>query len=81
MKALITGASSGIGTSCARKFAANGYDLLLNGRNELKLEELKQELESEYHIQVYLLPFDVRDFNVAKSSRSEERRVGKELRR
>jgi short-subunit dehydrogenase len=34
---LITGASSGIGEGCARKFAMNGYRLILNGRNVEKL--------------------------------------------
>lgn len=34
---LITGASSGIGEGCARKFAMNGYRLILNGRNMEKL--------------------------------------------
>ena len=42
---LITGATSGIGEGCARKFAAMGSKLILNGRNTEKLENLKQELE------------------------------------
>ena len=37
----ITGASSGIGEGCARKFASQGSDLILNARNVAKLEELK----------------------------------------
>ena len=40
----ITGASSGIGEGCARKFASQGSDLILNARNVAKLEELKKVL-------------------------------------
>lgn len=43
---LITGASSGIGEGCARKFAMNGYRLILNGRNVEKLTAVKRELEN-----------------------------------
>ena len=50
---LITGASSGIGEGCARKFAMNGYRLILNGRNVEKLTAVKRELETEYHADVY----------------------------
>ena len=57
----ITGASSVIGEGCARKFAKEGWNLILNARTVSKLEELKAELEKEYGIQVYVLPFDVRD--------------------
>ena len=57
----ITGASSGIGEGCARKFASQGSDLILNARNVAKLEELKKELETKYGVRVCLLPFDVRD--------------------
>lgn len=62
---LITGAGSGIGEGCARKFASEGWDLILNARNEAKLEEIKRELESLHDIRVYLLPFDVRDRHAA----------------
>ena len=59
--AFITGASSGIGAACARKFAQGGYTLLLNARSVDKLQALKTELETTYGTDVLLLPFDVRD--------------------
>lgn len=62
---LITGATSGIGEGCARKFASHGANLILNGRNVEKLEKLKAELESKYNVKVLLLPFDVRDRKAA----------------
>lgn len=61
----ITGASSGIGEGCARKFASQGADLILNARNVAKLEVLKQDLEQQYGVRVLLLPFDVRDRQAA----------------
>ncbi|HEY5499289.1 MAG TPA: SDR family NAD(P)-dependent oxidoreductase [Bacteroidales bacterium] len=64
----ITGASSGIGEGCARKFASAGSDLILNARNNEKLIALKSELESKYGIEVHLLPFDVRDRDAAHTS-------------
>ncbi|WP_321331570.1 SDR family NAD(P)-dependent oxidoreductase [uncultured Bacteroides sp.] len=64
----ITGASSGIGKGCARKFASKGSDLILNARNVNALEALKIELESEYDIHIYLLPFDVCDREAIKTS-------------
>ena len=62
---LITGASSGIGAGCARKFASQGASLILNARNEEKLSALKEELEQQYGARVCLLPFDVRDRKTA----------------
>ena len=44
----ITGASSGIGAGCARKFASQGASLILNARNVNKLSALKEELEKQY---------------------------------
>lgn len=57
---LITGATSGIGEGCARKFASMGANLILNGRNVEKLNQLKQELNA-LGVEVLTLPFDVRD--------------------
>ena len=65
---LITGASSGIGEGCARKFAMNGHRLILNGRNVEKLNAVKDELEEKYGVEVWLLPFDVRDRAVARAA-------------
>ena len=61
----MTGASSGIGAGCARKFASQGASLILNARNEEKLSALKEELEQQYGARVCLLPFDVRDRKTA----------------
>jgi hypothetical protein len=61
---LITGATSGIGLGCARKFAANGDRLILTGRNSQKLETIKEELESK-GTAVLTLSFDVRDREAA----------------
>ena len=57
---LITGATSGIGLSCARKFAENGDRLILTGRNAQRLEEIRKELTAK-GTQVLTLVFDVRD--------------------
>ncbi|MGE5521720.1 MAG: SDR family NAD(P)-dependent oxidoreductase, partial [Candidatus Dadabacteria bacterium] len=64
----ITGATSGFGEACAYKFAAAKYDLILNGRREERLKNLKQKLEGEYGVSCYLLPFDVRDNEAVKQS-------------
>ena len=42
----ITGATSGFGEACARKFAAAGAHLILTGRRKDRLEALKHELEN-----------------------------------
>src|SRR5690242_5160377 len=57
----ITGATSGIGKACADQFAANGDKLIINGRREERLEELKKELEGKYQSEVLCAPFDVQN--------------------
>ncbi|MCQ2345652.1 MAG: SDR family oxidoreductase [Paludibacteraceae bacterium] len=64
----ITGASSGIGEACARKFAANGCRLILNARRADKLQTLAEALRQEFGTECHILPFDVRDREVARQA-------------
>ena len=50
MKALITGASSGLGLEMARLLAEKGYDLILVARRKERLEELKESLKVDVQI-------------------------------
>ncbi len=58
---LITGATAGFGEACAYKFAENGYNLILNGRRNERLELLKEKLQKLFNVNIHLLPFDVRN--------------------
>jgi NADP-dependent 3-hydroxy acid dehydrogenase YdfG len=57
---LITGATAGFGKACAEKFAENGHDLIITGRRDERLQQLKKRLEVEQGIEVLTLSFDVR---------------------
>jgi NADP-dependent 3-hydroxy acid dehydrogenase YdfG len=57
----ITGASSGFGKACAEKFACHGYDLIINGRREDRLLELKDHLEKKYNTAILVSAFDVQN--------------------
>lgn len=58
-RALITGASSGIGRAFAEALARRGMNLLLIARNEEALDELGQELAERYQVEVHILPLDL----------------------
>ena len=62
--ALITGATSGIGESCAHKFAQAGYNLIVTARRSDLLACLKRKLERQ-GVEVLPLVFDVRDRQAA----------------
>ncbi len=49
-KAIVTGASSGIGRAVAIRFATNGYDVCLNARREPLLRELAESLPVGDHL-------------------------------
>ncbi|WP_163560244.1 SDR family NAD(P)-dependent oxidoreductase [Halomonas sp. NO4] len=57
--AMITGATSGFGRAAARRFAAEGWSLILTGRRTERLEALKAELGDQ--VEVLALTLDVRD--------------------
>jgi NADP-dependent 3-hydroxy acid dehydrogenase YdfG len=57
----ITGASSGIGRSCAVKFAEAGARLILTARREEVLTGLARDLKSRYGIEALAFALDVRD--------------------
>ncbi|MDX2360936.1 MAG: SDR family NAD(P)-dependent oxidoreductase [Crocinitomicaceae bacterium] len=61
--AFITGATAGFGEACAHVFAKENWNLILTGRRNERLQNLKGKLESEYAIKVLTLCFDVRDHN------------------
>jgi len=69
--ALITGASSGIGASYARRLAARGYDLTLVARSTAKLEDLGAELSGLHGTRVDILTADLTD--ASQLGRVEER--------
>lgn len=62
--ALITGATSGIGEACARKFAEGGYRLIITGRRAERLDSLSKSLNT----QVLTLCFDVRDREATRAA-------------
>lgn len=71
---LITGATAGFGEATARIFADNGWNLVLTGRRNERLEALKGELSAK-QVDIVLLNFDVRSeeaVNRAVASLPEE---------
>lgn len=64
---MVTGATSGIGEGCARKFAKEGWRVIITGRNEGKVARLKEQLEAT-GATVLPLTFDVRDREAATAA-------------
>lgn len=64
----ITGASSGIGASCAKMFAQKGASLILAARRRDKLEAVAAEIKQAYQSKVYLLEMDVSDRHAVETS-------------
>ena len=59
MKALVTGASSGIGRDIARVLASKGYDLVLVARNQQGLKQLAEELKTKEGIAIETIAMDL----------------------
>lgn len=64
---LITGASSGIGESCAKKFAGLKTNLILTARRKERIDRLAVELSKKYNIKIFTAKLDVRNFEEVKS--------------
>jgi short-subunit dehydrogenase len=58
---LITGASSGIGLSFARTYAAHGWDVVLTARRQERLETLAEEIRLRFGVEAYVIPADLSD--------------------
>lgn len=74
--ALVTGASSGIGTELARIHAEHGGDLIIVARRQERLESLKAELENAHGVTVHVLVQDLARADAAKQIREEVRSRG-----
>ena len=66
--AFITGATSGFGRAIAFRFAGLGYNLIVTGRREERLNELIGELHSRFEIEILPLCFDIRDNGACKNA-------------
>ncbi len=57
---MVTGATSGIGKAIAEVFAMNGYKVIITGRREDRLEQLKEEFNQRFSAKIQHLCFDIR---------------------
>ncbi len=66
--AFITGATSGIGLATAYKFADNNFHLILTGRRKERLQELKDDLTTNYPVDVHVLALDLQDYEAVEQT-------------
>jgi serine 3-dehydrogenase len=64
----ITGATSGIGLSCARLFASKGSRLILAARRTGRLKAITSELKKKYKTDVYSFTLDVRKYTAVRKA-------------
>ena len=78
-RALITGASGGIGLELAKIHAAKGKDLILVARSEGKLNQIKDELEQKHNINVVVIVSDLAEPNAANDIYHKTQELGLEV--
>ncbi|NDV68074.1 SDR family oxidoreductase [Dysgonomonas sp. 25] len=66
--ALITGATAGIGEAISMRLAQEGYNLIITGRRQERLDSLKAEIEKQHRTSVLTLAFDVRQYDEVKAA-------------
>jgi len=69
--AFVTGATSGIGAATARAFAEAGYDVVITGRRDDRLQAMEDELAA-LGATAYPIPFDLRDKQALKLAATTE---------
>ncbi len=67
-RVLISGATAGIGKATAEVFAEQGWNLVLTGRREERLAEIKSDLSSKHKVEVETLAFDIQDKAALKAA-------------
>jgi short-subunit dehydrogenase len=72
MKALITGASSGLGLEFARRLSELGYDLILVARSKEKLDKLKKELKTRVTVYVMDLSLEKNVYSLYEDTKKEK---------
>src|SRR6266508_1119592 len=74
-RALVTGASSGIGAAFTERLAQDGYDLIIVARRRDRLESLADKLQTSNHVKVDVL---VADLSKPENLRSVSNRIADE---
>ncbi len=78
-RALITGASSGIGREMARLLAAWGCDLTISARRGERLDALAEELSSQHGVEVRAAVFDLAEPGSAEALHRDTRDAGEDI--
>lgn len=76
---LITGASSGIGATYAKRFAQRGHDLVLVARDEARLEAMASRLSEQHKVTVEIIRADLTDpadLAVVETRLRDDARIG-----
>jgi len=66
--ALVTGASAGFGEAIAHALASLQYDLILTARNEKKLQQVIQDIQTKNNVEIFPLIFDIQDFEACEKA-------------